>query len=555
MAYELKYQSDFYNYFQKLVSVKIYKNDYEDSEVTELRTSEVIIEANYKDDNTPVIGTGAKVVIITEDEDLDLLEDLLISYEKQFICTIEYDGVIAFRGYSLCDLNERELLPYTSITLQFTDYLHRLSEHYPSNIKNPAKSVSVMRLVSDLMDLTGLDLPLLINSTLFETQMETDTSGGSFLPQVFVQNFQFHTGPGQYDTMYDVINKALQPFSAFIFYYKDQWIIERQEDITRDGNWIKYDENTITSESSFKLEVNKQDDDFKYVGASQMIEYDSGLKTLILELRDKKLDSLIFNDYTMSMSPLSYFEETLSDFPTDLDYRTWYRQSNAVIENIGIETTFKHMTNWVHWTADIYMGGLAYTFRVNLASSEDIPTTMTISYKVYPSTVWRDLNRVWIRFMLRLRGGPFDGYWVVSSEYDDGPVIRVIDPTSVTTAHYAANTAVIDATAREDSWMEWIITKEYDLSNTEVWIQYLGMAGVLASYDNFYQMLGMDSSGAGRAEQYFDLIILPPGYSNKSGGGNPEDISTDFLAETYLGDVSVVVTPEDIDNKIEYYLN
>ena len=560
MAFELKYQSDFYNVFQKLVSVKIYKKDYEDSEVIFVRTSEVTIEANYKDDNTPVIGTGVKVIVIANSDDMEFLEDLLISYEKQFMCVIEYDGAVAFRGYSLCDLNERQLLPYAAIVLQFTDYLHRLSEHYPAGLKDPSQSISVMRLVTDLIDLAGLDLPLYVNSTLFESSMVDDSDGtDSFLPQVFVQNFQFHTGPGEYDSMYDAINKALQPFSAFIFYYNDQWIIERQEDITRDGNWVKYSGADSTSETSLKLSINKQDGDFQYIETSQIVEYDSGLKTLILMLRDKLLDSLVFNDYTKDMKSESYINENFSDFPASLEYRTWYRHSNVVIEQVGM--LYKHMTNWVRWTTDEYIRGLFYNFKVSFNSSSDIPTTMTISYKVFPYLPSISgigfvslVKKVFIRFLLRMQGGPYDGYWVATTAgTDDATPFIVLMPTGPPPVSAFPNQVEIDVTVHEGDWLEWTITKEFDFSEAGVVV--LDVYGsVAAMYNNFYELLGMDSSGAEKVEQYFNLIILPPGYCYKPFN-KIQDFSTDYLKKTFFGDISVVVTPEDIDNKIEYYIN
>jgi hypothetical protein len=85
--YGLKYQSDFYNYFDKLVSVKIYRVGY-DLDVINIRTSEVTITSSYTDDDTSIIGKGAKIIVIADTEDVDYLEDLLLSTEKEFLCII-----------------------------------------------------------------------------------------------------------------------------------------------------------------------------------------------------------------------------------------------------------------------------------------------------------------------------------------------------------------------------------------------------------------------------------------------------------------------------------
>ncbi|NMB66003.1 MAG: hypothetical protein GYA16_14155, partial [Spirochaetes bacterium] len=233
MAYGLQYQSDFYNYFGTLVSVKIYQKDYSDSVKDDIRVQSVTITANYQNDNTPIIGSGAKIVMVADSLDLSYLRDLLLSYERQFLCVIEYNGVVVFRGYSICDLNERQLLPYALITVEFTDYLRRLDGKYPDVLKAISSNTSVFDLVQEMLSLTNLDFPLYINSTLFEDSM-TKGATDTFLPQVFVQNANFYSNSYDYDNIYDAINKTLQPFGAFLYSFEDKWVIERQEDITRD---------------------------------------------------------------------------------------------------------------------------------------------------------------------------------------------------------------------------------------------------------------------------------------------------------------------------------
>ena len=330
MAYGLRYQSDFYNYFGTLVSVKIYKKDYADSVEDDIRIQSVTIESNYQDDNTPVIGKGAKIVFVAESDDMSQLRDMLLSYEKEFLCTIEYNSIVVFRGYSICDLNERQLLPHALITIEFTDYAKRLDNKYPDSVKNMGGVSSVLALVQEFLNLTGLNLPLYVNSTVFEDNM-TNAATDSFLPQTLVQHAQFYENSYDYNNIYEVINKVLHPFGAFIYSYNDCWVIERQEDITRDGNWVKYDGTTATEETSLKQSLNKQDEDFEYKDASQIIEYDSGLHTLILELHDKIRDTFVPNDFTLDMLTT----DTALPESGDLEKGTWYRHENTINLEIG----------------------------------------------------------------------------------------------------------------------------------------------------------------------------------------------------------------------------
>jgi hypothetical protein len=246
--YGLKYQSDFYNYFGKLVSVKIYRLDYA-LDIIPIRTSEVTITSSYTDDDTPIIGKGAKVVVIADTEDMDYLEDLLLSTERQFLCTIEYNSQPVFRGYTICDVNERQVLPYAAVTLQFTDYLHRTEGQYPNLLGATGGVTQLLQVINELLYATEMEFNLFVNSTLFEDSMTKEASD-TWLTQTYAQNVVFFSDAYTVDNLYEAINKALQPFSAFLYSYNNKFVIERQEDITRTGDWVTYGQPVINDLAS-----------------------------------------------------------------------------------------------------------------------------------------------------------------------------------------------------------------------------------------------------------------------------------------------------------------
>lgn len=264
MAYGTKYQSDFYNYFGKLVSVKILKDQYTGS-IISVRTSQVAIENNYENDNTPVVGKGAKIVIIADSNDMNYLEDLLLSYEKEFQCTIEYDGVVVFRGWSICDLNERQLLPFAEVTVQFTDYLHRAEGQYPTVLVPISGGINLYELIDSMIHTTGLYWNMYVNSTLFEDSM-SHTVTDTWITQTYMQNSIFYSDAYSMDNIYEAINKALQPFSAFMYSFNDKWVIERQEDITRTGDWVMYGEQLTGTLPDTALGFKNAWEDFYYDG-------------------------------------------------------------------------------------------------------------------------------------------------------------------------------------------------------------------------------------------------------------------------------------------------
>lgn len=585
MAYELKYQADFYNRLGTAVSMKIYKKDYADSEVIALRVSNLTLTVNYNGDKIPVIGTGVKAIIETEASDMQYLEDLLISYEREFMCTVEYGGIVAFRGFLINDLNERQLLTYSRITLQFTDYLHRLSEEYPACLNRIGESVDLFTLVDSITEAASLDIPLYVNSTLFEDSMSNGATD-TFLPQVYAQNVQFYSNSFAYDNMYDALNKALTPFNAFLYYHKDKWILERQEDITRVGNWVKYDtaSATPTSEASLKQEYNRQNGDFIYLERTQLIEYDTGLKKLTLNLQDKKLDSLVFNDYTGLYNEekgtgniiVEDFVPTVVGLRTDyyprggqLPYRTWYINSNATDVKVGSE--YLDLNLWIHWDvveASYYSAsyGVYYDFAIQFNQDREgdssggaleKETNMSVGYKMATDQNFEAYGiwKVTFGFLLRVNGGTFNNYWIKRAQwycpgydqedyFDDTIVLfppidsPLADSYSTFPEIYLQNQTTIDV--REDHQMSWGISKDFPLSTLRCWD-----AGTNTMYDNFWQAVGYDEI------QHIMIMFLPPHITNTE----KEPLFAHLLETIYLGDITVSMTTEEIDNRIEYHLN
>ena len=496
MAYGLRYQSDFYNSFQTLVSVQINEENYV-GDSYDIRTSSVEIISNYQDDNTPVIGKAARIIIEATTTDMAYLTDMLVSYERQFECVIEYDSQVVFRGYSICDLNERQLLPFSSVTVEFTDYLRRLDGRYSDLLAVISNHTSVFNLVNEMITLTTVDLPFYVNSTLFEDDMDSNDTD-TFLPQVYVQNANFYSNNYDYDNVYDEMNKTLQPFSAFLYSYNDMWVLERQEDITRDGDWVSYTSGVAAVVSSLKQEIYKQGSDgenFDYVETSQIIEYDSGLMTLILSLRDKKLDSLVFNNYDVDM------EDTADNYPDEasaLEKRTWYKYTD--VSNIEVGENYNGALNtWVKFDTPSYDEGLYYNFVIqfdsNLESSAGITDTLlNISYHMSTGYSLENIFTVQIRFLLRLVGGTFSDYWMYNGTSALGVSTLYLYPASGGDFSYYADdpgtwlitTNIIDISNHDN--YDWSIFESFNLTDMQTVVYNPGSG--YATYDSLWEALG-----------------------------------------------------------------
>ena len=532
MAYVTKYQSEFYNRFGKLVQVQIAKKDYAGA-ISNIRTQSVAIDVNFQDYNTPVIGTGAKVVMINEG-DFDLYNDLLTSLEKQFLCTIIYDSVTVFKGFSICDLNEQEFISKSSITLQFTDYIHRLDGSYLSCINDMSENTDFLSIIHEAMSTINLHDELFINSTLFESTMAS-TATDTFLEQTYVENNLFFSNEIDYDNTYELINKILKTPSAYIYSMGNKWVIERQEDVGRIGNWVSFSNVSDiigTSETTLNKAINKQNNDFEYVDITQKIIYTSGLQKLILNLRDKALDTFVFNNYDVGMSTVS--DQTPD--PGSLTQRTWYIHQDTM----GLEKkyNFRGMGSCLRWTyaqadSSYEYDGIYYAFEIQFNVTDDKPTELTISYTMSADYPLEPVEKVELRFALRIDGGPYSGSYI--AEFPLPPSDTLI-PAVVGFVNWSEITTLTTTTTNKEK--VWTISKSIDLTS-----HYINDV-TQQIYPSIWDVLGNPS------KQKFILMIWPPKVYLV---GSPT--ITVITKINYLGDVSVNLTQAEIPNKITYYIN
>jgi hypothetical protein len=566
MSYDLKYQSDFYNTppFQKKVSVQLYKKDYGTHAVILVRTTEVILQANYQDDDTPVIGTGVKIGIVNQGE-FDSLEDLLTATEKEFKCVITYDGNIVFQGFNICDLNEQQFLPLSKISLQFTDYLHRLDVDYLNSLEDISAKTSIYAILAEMITNTGLQngtdkFPLYVNSTLFETTM-SQGAASTFISQTYVENVMFYTSALSYDAInkislndyentYDVVNKLLLSFGAYLYSAGDKFIIERLDDVIRGGNWVKLTDMGGGSMQGFpvtshKKEYNKQSDDFKYVDESQIVEYNSGWQRLDLDLQVKGLDSLVFNDYITSM-PI--FTGSLFPVPSAMDLNKWYRQADIqpMFTGYYFRSNMSQYIKWIFPLDGVGLKGLAYKFEITFNVSQDTSTDLSISYKASGEIPLELMNTVTSRFCLIVSGGPLDGFYVGTVPGPTGDSIKgfspvAFDPMGRLNGIFKSDFDV-SVTGMRDRDRVWSVNEDINFSDGILVNAPHGFPPFMAP--SLWEQLGRP------AKQSFILYILPVQYTPKFNYSPPI-----FESTNYLGDVRVTISQPEVLNKLRYYIN
>ena len=536
MAYALKYQTTFYNVDGKEITIQIEKRDYAGA-VTDIRVKGIRLTFNYQDNDTPIAGTGVKINV--DAGTFDSLRDLLTSGEKEFLCKLYFDSALVFQGFSLCDLNEQQLLDLEStITIHFTDYVRRLEDYFALSINDIADYTSYITILQEaLATAIGVNDDLYVNSTLFEDSTSkgaTDT----FLEQTFVENNAFYEDEITYENTYDVINKLLKPMGAFLYSSGGKWMLERHEDITRTGNWVYKPSITGAGQSvaSLSQSINKQDEDFEYTEMTQKVEYASGLQKLIVDLRDHLLDTFIFNNY--HPDNLIELSDTTPDAAT-LDTRQWYINENTISREKGYG--FRGMNSFLKWTyaptdTSWTDEGLYYCFDMQFHQSPDTPTELSVNYSVSAEHPLLMLcTMVEMRFSLRIDEGPYAGYYINPWESGaaEGNVLAYkIEPTL---GYWVHRISLDDADSpRENAWN---VSLRFKLTDS-----------VVTDYDPPFEFTSLWQELGEPITQKFIMMFWPVKLYVTQFQELDEVIN-------YIGDVSVAVNKGDAPNKITYYVN
>lgn len=430
-AYGLKYQTEFYNIFGTSVILEIYKRDYSGDSESIIVTS-VTMEWGVKESfNTPIAGTVVNVELFNENE-FDYYKELVSSYDRTYKCLLKYNGEVIFEGYNVTELNEVELLPYNKIRVKFTDYLARLQHYYPQLLSgNIGSRVCLLDLLDECLEIAkesvGLTNQLYVNSSLLEDSIPSyEVYGPTFIRYSYFEKAIFYKNEVEYDNAYEALNKALLPFSAFLYSYGQKWVIERYEDIGRSGLWVEYvlsySDIYETYTDSLKQTLNKQNGDFEYVGCTQSLEFVPALQKLKVNLNFATFKSVVFNDF-------ANYELGAHSLPSQyatVDLRKWYvwYQSSSVSNGYNLGGISSYI-KWSNSSANYKDEGIYYKFVITTESGEselyNSALNIRLKYTPNPRGGFQGYKTICVRAVhLIIASGPLAGKFITIQE--DGTI-------------------------------------------------------------------------------------------------------------------------------------
>ena len=335
----------------------------------------------------PIIGLAASFGILNDETDYFTLLPLLTATEKQYwvrVTRVSPSSLTLFEGYIACNNNEQKYLKNRTIRLVATSYLSKLQYVTPPSIET-LQTISFIDYLDDCLRQTGTEQNIRINSSLYPTGDSIGATSSMF-NKAGVFSEVFHKNNIDRDNALDVITKILTTFECYIYWYNENWYIERYDDIfnATTQSYVEYTtgssygpSDTGSSHSTSYTPIDFQD--LSPMGQSQTIGVIQGMKEIEIRIPAERYTNLV---------PPSLRDADPITATANPDFRTWeyWNSPTGVWSSSTMGFPFVRMnscairTNWFTYGGGIpaYHIGLYTKVRLTVASSD---TVLECKYK------------------------------------------------------------------------------------------------------------------------------------------------------------------------------
>ena len=518
MAFGLKYYGEFLDYYGNLVRCEILGKDFTGmASEMELTGDAIKLSRTTKDINEQICGMGVKIDVWCNVDGQYL--DLFSTSDKENMVVVYRAGQVIFRGFIDPELYSEDFVaPPYKITIPASDGLALLEDYHPE-IDYSQDRITLLESLRLALMQTGLELPLLINCSLFPDSGRS----GTLFDFVMVETMTFRSyvnGAWEVTNSLQVITNILKSYSCRIYQANDCWYVDRVKNKC-DDSWprIKYKVGGgMSTVSAFETIVVDTDNE-SYMNSPATLERDSGYGKQTIKIDYQKLDTIILNNPDVSFerwdSLNTMFDSELKRWKYVVDEsRPLYElipfaSNNRSEINVGIFQSYSDGTA---------VSPLRYFQKSRISHNED--EGLSLSFKAASSArtnlgVWfpEQLN-IPIQVAVRpIENNPNNDTYYLSKN-DDGNL-----------RWQKNNPAVIQYKVSGDEW------KEVEGSHTSININV-----DFPDYD---------------VVSYQDEIVLAVGMFTYPLGG----VIIGHLAWSFVGDFSVSTNNDEIDNTFEATVN
>ncbi len=305
MSYNDKYIAQFYTFpREEVITVKIQGENYSGSiETLTLAEDAVTITLPTKKElYGQIMGMGCQIRVINT-ETLIYFDNLFATSEKAHkVVIIEEQGtaneITLFEGFIQPAIHRQAITQKSRIIIPADNQLSNLHNYYSQYLESEFEfsTVNLYVLMKDILDTTGLELPIYIKNTLFsklyaEAFDVTDTCFDKLRVnrQVFVENDEIMNGR-------NVLEHILKVTYSRLYYYDKKWVIDRLRDVHETNQYKAYPQSGSASIQQLLHDSFELSDQHIVIGSAGL-EYTSGKKEYEIIINFDKYDNLVASNF------------------------------------------------------------------------------------------------------------------------------------------------------------------------------------------------------------------------------------------------------------------
>jgi len=404
-----------------------------------IRYNSIKVAYRFSGWENPIIGLTAEFSIVNDEEDFFTFMELITATERQFQIvitrTVPTEQVL-FRGYIACDNSEQKYLRYQDIKLVGSSYLSKL-KYLNAPTVEVLENDTFINIILDCLEQTGSEDDVYVNCSLQPTE---DFPKGSTktlfnLCGVYKEIFFSFYNVDRVHCL-DIIKRILTAFDCYIYWWEDNWYIERYADIWQTEQKGVYAQNYVMYSIGTSLGYGPDDEgvyiqttddpieftDLIKVGANQTIGVTQGMREVEIKIDQQWMANLTLNDFSdINLSPIS----GSVPYPALRTWQYWetggYYDWGIALGRNGKPT--KNISNSIgrlgHWGIDELYRGLYTRIKVTV----DPETSLSIQFKFavlrpQVSLISEDWSRWDFHFHWYLRH-PDGNYYIMYDEEED----------------------------------------------------------------------------------------------------------------------------------------
>ena len=294
MAWANKYYGEFIDNSKETVTIQIQQDGYV-GEVKNLQLSDSPIVINYpsKDLSNHIYGSGCKINIINLNQ-LEEYDGLFATAEREHYVLIKKGAIKLFEGFVMPQIYSQKLATKPAVTIPASNQISGLKDYRTSifDAENEFSTIYLIDLIKDILNSTGLELPIYIKNTLFSKLYSATYSLGTTCYDKLKVNRQIYVDQDEVMDGYSILEDILKITYSRLYYSNGRWIIDRLSDARKLNTYRRYPFSGSATTSTINHPNFDLGDELK-IANSGHLEYEAGKKEYRVIIDFDKYDNLI----------------------------------------------------------------------------------------------------------------------------------------------------------------------------------------------------------------------------------------------------------------------